>query len=105
MEFDMTQINYDDPAQRAMIDKMMEGLGSMIAPAMPAPEYENVTSEDIRIPMRDGVQLAAVLIRPNAEGTFPVILVHNPPPPDGNVPPVPEGNPGKEPFPDRSLEP
>jgi len=37
-----------------------------------------VFEADIKMPMRDGVQLAANIFRPNGEGRFPVILMRTP---------------------------
>lgn len=74
----MSKVNYNNPFQRFMMDTMMKGLGNMVGKAMPTPEYKKVKLENILIPMRDGVKLSAVLIRPRAEGSYPVILIRNP---------------------------
>ncbi|WP_018133056.1 CocE/NonD family hydrolase [Effusibacillus pohliae] len=41
-------------------------------------QYAVLTETDVKIPMRDGVILAANVYRPNAPGTFPVILTQTP---------------------------
>ncbi|MBW7990099.1 MAG: CocE/NonD family hydrolase [Planctomycetes bacterium] len=40
--------------------------------------FEVDVRSDVKIPMRDGVQLSAHIFLPKAEGTFPVILVRSP---------------------------
>ena len=42
------------------------------------PEYEVRLERRVRVPMRDGVELAAVVVRPRAEGRFPAIMSYNP---------------------------
>ena len=43
------------------------------------PEYEgNVKVEIVRVPMRDGVELAVRIIRPDAEGEFPGVMSYSP---------------------------
>lgn len=39
-------------------------------------QYEVTESTNVMVPMRDGVRLAVDLYRPDAEGRFPVILIH-----------------------------
>jgi putative CocE/NonD family hydrolase len=41
-------------------------------------EFEVVVEKDVGVPMRDGLELATDIYRPDAEGTFPVILVRTP---------------------------
>lgn len=41
-------------------------------------EHEVKHEEDLRVPMRDGVELAVDVYRPDAEGEFPAILVRTP---------------------------
>lgn len=43
-----------------------------------APEPSAVFESDVKVPMRDGVQLAANIWRPKAEGRYPVILMRSP---------------------------
>ena len=45
---------------------------------MSRPEYEVRLDRRVRVPMRDGVELAAVVVRPRAEGRFPAIIAYNP---------------------------
>ena len=45
---------------------------------MSRPEYEVRLDRRVRVPMRDGVELAAVVVRPRAEGRFPAIMSYNP---------------------------
>lgn len=42
------------------------------------PSHEVRMEFDVRVPMRDGTELSADVYRPDAEGTFPVILVRTP---------------------------
>lgn len=42
------------------------------------PTYEIVVDSNIGVPMRDGIALATDIYRPDADGTFPVILVRTP---------------------------
>ncbi len=42
------------------------------------PTYDTRTEKNVRIPMRDGVRLAADLFRPDAEGTFPALVEYHP---------------------------
>src|SRR4029453_4288471 len=37
-----------------------------------------ITERDVKVPMRDGVRLAANVFRPSAEGKFPAILMRTP---------------------------
>jgi len=39
---------------------------------------EPVRQQDVKIPMRDGVELSANIVLPDSEGTFPVIIVRTP---------------------------
>ena len=41
-------------------------------------EFEVVLDRDARVPMRDGLELATDIYRPDADGTFPVILIRTP---------------------------
>ncbi len=41
-------------------------------------EYEVVLEKNVGVPMRDGIELATDVYRPDAEGEFPVILVRTP---------------------------
>lgn len=41
-------------------------------------KYEVVRQYDVRVPMRDGVELSADVYRPDAPGKFPVILMRTP---------------------------
>lgn len=52
----------------------------VLAPAVFAgePRYEVETRADVKIPMRDGVQLSAHVFLPKAEGRFPVLLTRTP---------------------------
>ncbi len=45
---------------------------------MSPPEYRVRLDRRVRVPMRDGVELAAVVVRPRAEGRFPAIMSYNP---------------------------
>lgn len=42
------------------------------------PEFEIRMESNVGVPMRDGVELATDIYRPQAEGTFPVVLVRTP---------------------------
>ncbi len=41
-------------------------------------EFDLTIDRDVRVPMRDGLELATDIYRPDANGTFPVILVRTP---------------------------
>src|SRR5687767_1939400 len=41
-------------------------------------QYGVVTEQNVRVPMRDGVELHATVFRPNADGRFPAILGMHP---------------------------
>ncbi|MBI4612832.1 MAG: CocE/NonD family hydrolase [Planctomycetes bacterium] len=43
-----------------------------------APEHEVVAEKGVRVPMKDGVKLAADVYRPAGEGKFPAVLVRTP---------------------------
>lgn len=43
-----------------------------------APAYNIVVDGDVRIPVRDGVELGATLLRPDAPGTFPTLVYRTP---------------------------
>jgi putative CocE/NonD family hydrolase len=43
-----------------------------------SPDYEVRIESNVGVPMRDGIELATDIYRPEAEGTFPVILVRTP---------------------------
>jgi putative CocE/NonD family hydrolase len=47
-------------------------------PLLSKPEYEVIVERGVGVPMRDGVKLATDIFRPEAEGTFPVIVVRTP---------------------------
>ena len=42
------------------------------------PKYEVVIDSNVGVPMRDGIELATDIYRPDADGTFPVVLVRTP---------------------------
>ncbi|NQU07691.1 MAG: CocE/NonD family hydrolase, partial [Candidatus Abyssubacteria bacterium] len=45
---------------------------------IPQPEYSVVVDENVMVPMRDGIKLAADVYRPDAPGWFPVIVTRTP---------------------------
>jgi putative CocE/NonD family hydrolase len=45
-------------------------------PSQSEPVYRVVHDEKVPVPMRDGVNLAAEIFRPDAAGRFPVLMVH-----------------------------
>ena len=47
-------------------------------PVVIEPKYDVRIERNIRIPMRDGKTLSADLIRPNAEGRFPILIEYHP---------------------------
>ena len=51
---------------------------TMTGSAAAAPRYKVRIENNVMIPMRDGVRLAADLIRPDAEGRFPVLIEYIP---------------------------
>ena len=48
------------------------------APVVMEPTYDVRIERNIRIPMRDGKTLSADLIRPDAEGRFPILIEYHP---------------------------
>lgn len=48
------------------------------APSAPRPAYDVKIDFNVRVPMRDGVELSVDLYRPNSVGQFPVILTRTP---------------------------
>ncbi len=42
------------------------------------PEYDVIVDRDVMVPMRDGTRLAIDVYRPDAPGTFPVLLTQSP---------------------------
>lgn len=46
--------------------------------ALSQPRYKVVTEKNVRVPMRDGVALAADIYRPDAPGKFPVLVLRTP---------------------------
>ncbi len=71
----------DVPAQHAAY--VRQGYESMLKQAvsdslLSMPEYEVAIDRNVLVPMRDGVNLAADVYRPKADGAFPVILVRTP---------------------------
>ena len=51
---------------------------SQIDTSTQKPVYEVSVSENVPIPMRDGVKLMANIFQPKTEGTFPVIIMRTP---------------------------
>lgn len=68
------------PVFRCSLGTVLFALSVYGATALRAqsPAYEVKREFGVRIPMRDGVGLAANVFRPDAEGKFPVILVRTP---------------------------
>ena len=42
------------------------------------PDYRVIEELDVEVPMRDGIRLATYIYRPNAPGSFPVLLMRSP---------------------------
>ena len=42
------------------------------------PTYKIKADHKVRVKMRDGVEIGAVIVRPDAEGKFPAIMSYNP---------------------------
>src|SRR5580658_3151635 len=59
------------------VTRVVTGIGSSISKP-PLYKYSLRTVRDLLAPMRDGVLLAMDLLRPDAPGRFPVILVRTP---------------------------
>ncbi|MEW5924477.1 MAG: CocE/NonD family hydrolase, partial [Candidatus Zixiibacteriota bacterium] len=71
----------DVPAQHAAY--VREGYEVLMASEesdslLSQPKYNVTVDSNVMIPMRDGIGLAADIYRPDAEGSFPVILVRTP---------------------------
>lgn len=71
----------DVPAQHGAY--VRDGYEALLADEEPdsmlsQPQFEVVFDSNLQIPMRDGVRLATDVYRPDAGGTFPVILVRTP---------------------------
>src|ERR1700754_1010256 len=45
---------------------------------VPEPDYKIKVERNVRVRMPDGVELAAVIIRPDHEGRFPAIMSYSP---------------------------
>ena len=54
------------------------GVFSSQAAELSQPTYEVKVEMDVKVPMRDGVQLSTNIYRPDAPGQFPVILIRTP---------------------------
>lgn len=75
-------VAWDIPAQRSTIvrlgfEKLVED-PTLKYPELSQPEFAVKTESNVRVPTRDGVELAAEVIRPAQEGKYPVILVRTP---------------------------
>ncbi len=71
----------DVPAQRgAYVREGYEALRLKTEPdtLLSQPTYEVAVERNVRVRMRDGIELATDIYRPDAEGKFPVILVRTP---------------------------
>jgi hypothetical protein len=71
----------DVPAQNAAY--VREGYEILLQkpvtdPLLSKPEYEIVEDRNVKVPMRDGVELATDIYRPADEGKFPVVLSRTP---------------------------
>lgn len=67
------------PLTRPFALSMRLTLGILLALSFAAPAQAAVTMEELRVPMRDGTELAVDLYRPdNAEGKLPVIVTLTP---------------------------
>jgi hypothetical protein len=42
------------------------------------PQYQVIEELDVKVPMRDGIRLSTNIFRPDAKGSFPVILIRTP---------------------------
>ncbi|MCP4682135.1 MAG: CocE/NonD family hydrolase, partial [Desulfobacterales bacterium] len=49
-----------------------------ISKHMPKPKNRVIMDKDMTIPMRDGVRLCCDIIRPEGEGSFPVLIIRHP---------------------------
>lgn len=75
-------VAWDIPTQRTTIvrlgfEKLVED-PTLKYPELSKPEFAVKIESNVRVPMRDGVELAAEVIRPAQEGDYPVILVRTP---------------------------
>lgn len=75
----------DVPAQHAAYVRdgynalrLAAGGGSAADSTISRAEFDFVLDDDVGVPMRDGVRLSTDIYRPQADGTFPVILVRTP---------------------------
>ncbi len=71
----------DVPAQRAAYVRTgFEALrvAQEVDPKLSKPTYDVVVDRGVKVPMRDGIELAADVYRPKAEGAFPVVVVRTP---------------------------
>jgi hypothetical protein len=59
---------------RGALPLLLLAISSLAQEAQPAFVFE----PDVKVPMRDGVKLAANVFRPKGEGRFPVILMRTP---------------------------
>lgn len=75
-------VAWDVPTQRTTIvrlgfEKLVED-PTLKYPELSKPEFAVKVESNVRVPMRDGIELAAEVIRPAPEGNYPVILVRTP---------------------------
>lgn len=66
------------PSGSRLVKNMGKAFAGLFVKKFPEPQYKKITEEEVRIRMRDGVELSGFVYRPDKEGRFPVILVRNP---------------------------
>ena len=63
---------------RGGIALVASGQDSLPYRNLSTPSYEVVTDFEVKVPMRDGVRLAANIVRPKAPGRYPVVVSYYP---------------------------
>ena len=64
--------------KRGGIASVASGQDSLPYRNLSTPSYEVVTDFEVKVPMRDGVRLAANIVRPKAPGRYPVVVSYYP---------------------------
>ncbi|MBM3772939.1 MAG: CocE/NonD family hydrolase [Acidimicrobiia bacterium] len=62
----------------AEADRVSPAAPAPAAPAESQPIYPITVDRNLRVNMRDGVELSTDVVRPNADGTFPVLMMRTP---------------------------
>jgi uncharacterized protein len=69
------QVSGIDPGQRQLNGTQTTGRDYR---ALSTPDYATTQDDDVAVPMRDGINLLADVVRPDAPGKFPVLIAASP---------------------------